>query len=117
MKTGGVRSLTDDVQHVLFRGFGWGTEKLAACCAASAAMVSRAALSMACELTHMCASISKDSSARMCYCDFFFFLFANMWVRKSEGATCEVASLQSCVWGGSAEVLMVAVSSVRLKLP
>lgn len=115
MKTGGVHSLTDDVQHVLFRGFGWGPEKLAACCAACAAVVGKVALSMACEWTHVCASISTYSSARICYRDFFFF--ANMWVRKSECATCEAASPQSCVWGGSAEVLMVAVSSVRLKLP
>lgn len=75
MKAGRVFSLTDDVQHVLFQGFGWGPEKFAAGCAACAAVVGKAALSMECEWTHVCVSISTYSSARMCYCDFFIYFF------------------------------------------
>lgn len=46
------------------------------------------------------------------------FMRFNVWVRKSECAMCEVLSLQSCGWGeGLGVVMMVAVSSVRLKLP
>lgn len=102
VKTGGGRSLTDDVQHVLFRGFGRGPEKLAACCAACAAVVGKAALSMACEWTHVCVSISTYSSARMCYCDFFGGIF--FW----QICGCASLSVQRVKWPPYSHVSGVA---------
>lgn len=59
---------------------------------------------------------------KKCVCARAFVCF-DVWVHKSECAKCEVLSLQSCGWvvvvvgRGVVVMVMVAVSSVRLKLP